>query len=256
MWSYRKRLLLFLFLLLVILFISGCGGGKSAPTPTPCPPGPYDPLTESNSIKIRVNIVQLYGVSVNWKDHVDAADRIFDDADVSIRAELKPSLSLGESNDILDAQKPGNPNALDIRSSEVAHFKSEEECILITSSSFDCSGELRDINDPYTYEEYLNPRFNDGRITMYYVPHIKIPGLVVRGKAYRLQDGDPPSFIVSALNGNAIVWSHELGHVLGLLHVFNNNTGNLMYSPGASSSGLEQWQLDEIHQNASSFDGH
>ncbi|MCP4413268.1 MAG: hypothetical protein GY808_11970, partial [Gammaproteobacteria bacterium] len=199
----NKRLLLLILVgIMMALTIVGCAGSEQSSTPTPCPPGPYDPPSllddPPNTHVLTINIVELDGVHANWKEQVDFADEIFEQADISIRADYKGNLGLRESQSILIDRE------LDV--SEPIEY---EECRLITEG-----GSLNDPNiclgDPYS--PLLTPRYNDGRITAYYVSKFKNP--LIQGRSYMPSVGHPAIGFVLAESSLRRTFAHELGHVL------------------------------------------
>jgi hypothetical protein len=262
----RQRMWLTLLTLSTVSFVNCQSSQQVDESAHDCPPGPYSPPTADNSWVVTVNIVHLHGATSNWKQHVDLADRIFDQADVSIRANLKPPISAEESERILGRDKELNADCMwrgDGAEDACRRALSIDECRLLSSATYDshCAPDLSirpPGSLPPTPPPFI-PRFSDGRITMYYVPSIKSPGYqIILGKAYLEEYGHPSSFVVNASRQEAaVVWSHELGHVFGLEHV-TNDPANLMthpHNPRVRVPRLADWQHSIIQQRASRYHG-
>jgi YD repeat-containing protein len=121
----RQGQSLFLLTVLVILVLSGCGGSQQQPNILEdCEPGTeYIPplINPDASLTLKINLVSLHGVTRNWRDDVDYADKVFSQADVSAQAVWKERLNIGETAFIL-----GSNNNLDIHPTDPTKPSTEE----------------------------------------------------------------------------------------------------------------------------------
>ena len=220
---------------LVSISLVSCGGEDQGPAPTPtCTTIPSGALG-----KVEVNVVHLHGVTRDYQADVDYANDVLNPAGIQVSAYLKETIDRSETKAILRDDQlldAGPVYILDV--SELP--PNLETCRLTTGD--DCE-DLNYNTGEVTPEHLLTltprvPRYDDGRITMYYVPGFKQVNLQgITWTFFEKYWQKPANFAVAAYKQvPKRTWVHELGHVLGI-------RSNDMMHESVPYSNFMSWNL-------------